>query len=626
MSKNKNRNNKSLEKEPSQLGQFVERKLPSDNQVNRFDHYLKGGLDKSTINESLSEIYQDAYGKRVNVKHVDIKPKRGVWARIGLWTLVICFIAAIVAGAYYFILKRGSDTTAVDVEISSPEELIANEPFEYTVDYRNHESVALTNLELNLSYPENFIFESAFPSPNDGNNKWNLNDLRQFSSGQIKIKGRLIAPPGQPNLLFADLRYQPSGITSEFKKSTSLETVVTKSGMTVSTIAPTNALVGQDAELLVTFKPEEKSYIEDFVVRFGELENLEFPKADYGEGISSSEPGIFKITKIDTAEKEIRFKFKFKEKKNDTEELKVFFEIQPDGSSETYAFEEKTFPVEVVQNSLNLTLSANGQSSDQGINFGQTINYSISYVNKGQQTMNDVIVMAVLDGEAIDWRKLIDKNNGTVTGRTIVWTKTEIPELESIAKDQEGTIDFSIPVRSLNEAKLISGYEIKSYAQFAISGKSEDLSADNDSNRSNQMTIKVNSDTNLDEAVRYFDEDNIAVGTGPLPPRSGETSTFKVYWKLENTLHELAGLMVKTTLPDYVMWDGKEQADVGTLSYDSATHEVTWIIGRLPISATNAEAEFSTDNQTSYPISQTLKAQTTRLEKDDIADTDGIVQ
>jgi hypothetical protein len=197
---------------------------------------------------------------------------------------------------------------------------------------------------------------------------------------------------------------------------------------------------------------------------------------------------------------------------------------------------------------------------------------------------------------------------------------------------------------------LIRTYDVKSYAQFAIGGKADELSATNEANRSNQLTIKLNSDTKLDEAVRYFDQDNIAVGTGPLPPQVDQTSTFKVYWTLTNSLHELGDLKVTTKLPNYVSWDSKDQADVGSLSYDKTTNTVTWSIGRLPLSANHAGAQFSilikpratdrnkllilvsgtsltgTDNNTTFPISQTLKAQTTRLEKDDIANTDGIVQ
>lgn len=105
-----------------------------------------------------------------------------------------------------------------------------------------------------------------------------------------------------------------------------------------------------------------------------------------------------------------------------------------------------------------------------------------------------------------------------------------------------------------------------------------------------------------------------------------------------------------TTLPSGVTWDGKNQASVGSVSYDQATNQVTWSVGRLPLSVSQISAEFSIalqpklsdqnklmiliagttltgqDNQTSYAISKQLKAQTTKLEKDDIANTDGIVQ
>jgi hypothetical protein len=231
-----------------------------------------------------------------------------------------------------------------------------------------------------------------------------------------------------------------------------------------------------------------------------------------------------------------------------------------------------------------------------------------------------------------------------------MWTGDEIPDLKSLAKDQQGTIEFTVPVRPTTEAKLISRFEIQSYAQFALGGVAVDQTNDNQANRSNQLTLKINSDINLDEAVRYFDEDNIGVGTGPLPPKVGETTTVKVYWTIKNNLHEISGLRVATTLPSGVTWDFKDQASVGSLQYDSITNQVIWEIGRLPLSVPLIKAEFSIalkprasdfnkimilasgttlvgqDNQTTFPINKVLKAQTTKLEKDDIANTDGIVQ
>lgn len=647
MSKNNPNNNK---REPSKVGQFVARELPSENQAKRFDRYLKNGLNENTVDESLSEIYQDDGGKRINVKEVNIRPKKSIFIRLAVILVYVLIVAGLVSGAYYWFISSNADSTAVDLSISAPEKMVANQEFEYTIDYHNKDKVGINNLELNVVYPDNFIFESSFPSPTENNNKWTLENLRQFSSGQIKIKGRLIAPAGSSNIMFADLTYKPTNISTEFKKSTSLEVILASSGIELSTVAPTSVLVGQDSEVVVKFKTSETNFIDHFNIRFEALDNINFPTSDYGKDVTIVSPGVFAISNLTSTEKELHLKFKFTDKKNDSENLKINFEYQLPDSEKAYSFEVKTFPIEIVKNSLNLTIVANGKPSDQGIDFGQTINYSISYVNKGEQPMNDVIIMAVLDGEALDWRNLIDKNDGSVTGNSITWTKDQIPELKTLVKDQEGKIDFSVPVRSVSEASLIKTLDIKSYAQFAISGKTEDLSATNEVNRSNQLTIKLNSNINLDEAVRYFDVDNIAVGTGPLPPQVGVASTFKVYWNIANSLHELGDLQVTTKLPNYVTWDGKDQVDVGTLAYDSGTNTITWSIGRLPISAGQAQAQFSiaikprstdrnkllilvsgttltgTDNYTSYPISQILKAQTTRLEKDDISNTDGIVQ
>lgn len=620
------------------------------NRAKEFDQYLNGGFSKKDVDKSLSEIYQDEGGRRINVKEVEIKERRGFFTRAGIIALYVLIAAGIGVGIYYWVVSRGANSTAVDISISAPENLLANEDFEYTIEYRNQENVSITDAELTVTYPESFMFISASEDPSNGNNTWSLKNIRAFSSGQIKVKGKIIAPVGASNMLFADITYHPANISSEFKKSVSFETLIAGSGLDFVAAAPTSVLVNQDAEFELSYKQQEKSFLDGFTVRFNAIDNLEFPTSDYGPDVTMSEPGVFVVSKVAKAEKNVKLKFKFKDKKNDTEDLKIQFQYRPDEGSKEYTFEEKAYTLEVVKNSLNLTISANGEPSDQGIDFGETVNYSISYVNKGEQTMNDVIVMAVLDGDALDWRKLIDKNNGKITGRTILWTKTEIPALATISKGQEGTIDFSVPVRNVNEASLVRQFDIKSYAQFAIGGKTEDLSAENDTNRSNQLSIKLNSDASLNEAVRYFDDDNIAVGTGPLPPQTGTISTFKVYWKVTNSLHELGALKVTTKLPDYVSWDSKEQTDTGTLTYNQETNEVSWLIGRLPLSASVVEAQFSiaikpkttdrnkililvsgtklegTDNQTTFPISQILKAQTTKLENDDIADTNGIVQ
>ena len=154
----------------------------------------------------------------------------------------------------------------------------------------------------------------------------------------------------------------------------------------------------------------------------------------------------------------------------------------------------------------------------------------------------------------------------------------------------------------------------------------------------------------LSETIKYFNEDNIPVGTGPHPPKVGETTSYKVYWSLSNNLHELKDLIIKVKLPEYAAWDDKNRATVGEIKYDEVLREVHWKIGRLPVTVFQASGEFSIsvtpseddknkimvllpgsevtaiDDKTKAELSKTTKAKTTKLEDDSIAQGDGIVE
>ncbi len=654
MTKNKQKNPERVARlEPvraeSELSSFVERDLPPEEDVRRFDSYLKGGEDKKALNDSLSKIYEGDDGKRINVREVKIRRRRNGWLRAALIALYIVIAAGLAYGGYVWFMSRTSDRSALELSISAPADLAANQEFSYTIVYENKQNVTLTGLQLHLTYPDNFIFSKSQPSPSEGG-QWQLGDLKPYATGQLTVTGRIINQPGRSNVLFADLDYGLEGLTASYRKSVSVDTVLASSGIDIAAVGPGTALLGQEQSVSINWKPVDKNFIDTFMIRLDPLTNLVIsPKQTYPAGVVEKEPGLYEVSAKPLA-KPLVITFSFKEKKNDSEELRFGFEYRPSGNDKVYRFEEKVFPIEIVQNSLNLTMSANGSSADQGATFGQPISYSISYTNKGEQNMDDVIVMAVIEGDAVDWRKIEDPHNGKIVGSTIVWTKAEVPELKSIAKGQSGSIDFILPLRPGNEAPLVTKTEIRSYAQFALGDHAENLSTENSADRSNQLSLKVNSDTVLDEAARYFDEDNIAVGTGPLPPKVGETTTVKVYWKITNSLHELGSLKVTTTLPAGVSFDGKTVASAGTLSYDAGSNQVTWDIGRLPLSVRTLAAEFSIavtptasdrnklmvlvsgttlsalDSQTAFPLTQALKAQTTKLDKDDIADTDGIVQ
>ena len=196
-------------------------------------------------------------------------------------------------------------------------------------------------------------------------------------------------------------------------------------------------------------------------------------------------------------------------------------------------------------------------------------------------------------------------------------------------------------------------YSVKSYAQYTVGQGDDDSEPEeenlNEDNHSNIIINAINSDLKLIEAIRYFNEDNIPVGTGPHPPQVGEVTTYKVYWEINNNLHELSDTIVSVILPENISWGAKERSTVGAVTYNSGLHAIVWSIGRMPVSVFAADAEFSievvpseenknkimvllpgstvsaTDSVTEAEIKKQSKAKTTKLEDDEIAEGDGIV-
>jgi hypothetical protein len=654
----------------SSLSEFVQRPIASDEEVEAFDEYAENEAKEEEIKESLTKIYQDDDGNNVDVKKMIIRPKRG-WL-FNLFTFVVIFFVfcGAIYGTYnYVYLKIMSNKSSITLEFDAKKEVVAGEEFYYNLNYKNEDNVSLGKIEIKVQYPDNFIFLSSEPAPSRNNNVWEINNLDSHRSDVIRIKGKLIGPINSSNIILADMLYTPQNFSSEFKKSASFETKINDIGFDFSFNNSSSALVNETNEIVVKFKAKTENYIDNFRLSIEHPEEVEIVSAELpdqsnnqiassspaGLIIASSGPDAWLLSNFGKNENEFKIKFKVKEKKQPNLNIKLKFESleqvldlatgQAGSQTKYHSFYEKDFAYDVIKGDLNINLIINGSSLDQGTDFGQTLNYSINYANKGDATMKDVILMAILESDFLDWQTLSNQNGGVLSGNTISWSKQEIPALAELASGAEGVIDFSIKLKNQSEIDLSKAYQVKSYVQYSIEGKS--VSADS---QSNTIINKINSDLNLAEQIRYFNDDNIAVGSGPLPPKVGQSTSLKVYWSINNNLHELNDLQVRVTLPANVKWDNKNRTSYGSLNYDSQTNQVIWQLGRLPTTVYKADAEFNVsvnpgeadrnkimiilpgtnitavDTETGMQINKTLKAKTTKLEDDSMAAGDGIVE
>lgn len=615
----KNKKDVKIKKEESSLAEFIKRPIASDEEMEEFEEIIDKNLNsnrdeeffegeedrKEAIEDGLNEIYQDENGDMVDVKQLDIKKKRGFIFMFFSFIFLLGILGGVGYGAYYYIFNTGSDATAVDFQIQGKDKIFSGEEFFYTVKIKNLSNAPLKNLRIELKYPDNFIYLDSSPAVFQKNNTWKIEDIMARGTEEVKIKGKVIGQTDDSSIIHGTVFYVPQNFSSEFKKDASFTSEIKGIGLEVVSDYPSTVLVGEENDLLLNLKQSEESYLSSFYLEINELPNLEILDLKLNKEdetaqnekdlkIEKIKDNVWLISNLSELKQSLVVLYKINEKQEEEINLALSFfnKVETGEEEKEFLFYKENIKQEVMNSDLNLTVIINGSKSDQPVNFGDTLNYSISFANKGESTMKDVVIMAVIESDFLKRSTLNDQNNGQEKGNTITWSKMEVPILAELDPNKEGVIDFSIEVADFKEVDLGKDFSIKSYAQYSL-GEAEDGKEISDDNKSNLIVNKINSDLSIKEEVRYFNEDNIPVGTGPLPLKVGEETTFKVYWTLNNNLHELGETQIETILPEGVQWNGKERMSVGTIYYDEGSRKIVWNIGRLPITVYRADAEFS---------------------------------
>lgn len=648
----------------SSLSSFVERPVPTDQEVETFERVVGREVREQEIDSNLDEIYSDKAGSRVDVKNLKFKKKRQIFLVRFFFRLLLLVIIALGAYfAYFFLFSNSNDISSLDFSITAPDKIEAGQTVSYQITYHNPTRYPYSHLHLDLQYPDNFIFASASIPPGSANSGWNLPDLAAGATATFSVSGQIVAVPNSANVIFGHLSYVPQGLSSAFQKDASASTLISGPGFDVSLDYSGTAFVNQNNDLTLIFSNVQDNPLGDFNIVFS------LPNNSSASVIATSTPGAATSTPNATSSgltikkiggttwqvsgltassgpQEIPLTYKVQQKM-DNATIGVRLE-KPLSNGQSNTFWQQSFTPQLVDSDLNLTMTINGSKDDGALDFGQKLNYSLTYNNKGGNTFKDVVIMAALNGDLLSWNSLADPNNGQVQNGTIVWTKNEIPGLAQIKPGDQGTINFSLNVLPYSPSDLGKNLNVVSYGQYSIN----DQPVQGDSNKSNTITSQFNSDLTLGEQIRYFDSNNSPVGSGPLPPQVGQTTSFKVYWTVSNSLHELADTRVVLRLPSYVAWTNTGSTNVGNLYYDPTSGSVIWEIGRLPVSVGSVTASFgisitpastdrnkilvlspgstvsALDTATSDVITKTIGPKTTKLEDDNVAaqNNSGIVQ
>lgn len=514
--------------------------------------------------------------------------------RTALIALVFFFgLLAATAWAGFFVFQPGAFRgEGVKVSVAAPAPLVAGGMATLKIRYVNGERVALGSFEIAATFPEGFHMISATPPPIEGT-RWIIGSLGSGQSGEIEVTGTVDGAVGTPLAFSAYGTYIPANFNSEFQSVGSLTTGVADSVLKLSVSGPDRTPAGEAVTYLVRYENAGDVTLSGAAVELTLPPDLLIESVTPAQRVEDRRVPLPDI--LPGASGEIAVRGSYASEASGQRIVSATAGVlAPDQRLAVYARAEGR--TDVVGGDLVLTAVTNGVSGTGRVNFGDTLRTTLTYENRGSVDLSGVDITLVYEarptagGSFLNFETLSDESAGVREGGRVTWTKTQIARLAKLAPGDEGTIDVSINLADAPFSLSDRAYAVDVSAEARVA-KVGDLPVGR-AVKSAKTTLSLNSDLRFGAATRYFNDDDLAVGTGPVPPRVGATTTYRVFWTADNTLHELTGLTLRVPLPPGVAYAERGQASAGEIRFDTASSTVVWTLNRMPESVTRLDGAF----------------------------------
>jgi len=533
---------------------------------------------------------------KIEKKDPNRRKKIIAWVIIGL----VIVLGVTLGGLFYFLNqedKFGSES--IDIETVVPSSISSGDNIGVTITIKNNEAVDIVDAEFIIQYPADFKFNSSDPMPNnDANNSWSIGPIKSGSSKSINLSGQIYGAMDSTKEFKIVLKYMPENFSSFFQKSDSFNLVINDSVYDLDLTVPTKVVNGFSSSYSVKISNNSEEDAKNLKLSLVIPENLSVtsfnPEPDSGT--------IWHINELKSGDEfEVVYEAILEGEEGDMAEIKA--EVGYTGDNNEYIVQaEQSAIVFVVNPQLVLNIEVNDSQAEYSVSMGDILNYKISYQNNSQSEIKDLIISANLQGEILNWNSLVDSNEGEIEDGIISWDANMIEDLSSLKPGDEGEILFNI---NLSNAYVFSSDEEVNLSIIssatAISDNVVDLDGGILEVTSNEIENKIKSKLNLRAEGRYYDDEYIKVGDGPIPPVVGETTSYKVYWFLQNGANEVSGVEVTAILPGDVTWVDDTNVNAGNISYNSTTRTVTWTINKMP----EHVGQFTTELNAIFEISVT---------------------
>ena len=562
---------------------------------------------KATIDKELTEIYENADGSMPNMRQFQ-KKKRGRVLR-ALFTLLFSVgLLAGVAWVGFFVWAPSQSFSEEDIvlSISGEETVQAGQEVRYRIRYRNAQGKALSDVVLEVRYPDGFTFNESSREPaEDTNNRWELGALNEYDSGYIDVYGVMYGDVDSEQSFRTFLNYTPENFSSPFQKAAHTVITVSSSPIVAAVAGPEDVFAGGDVSLTFTLSQEMPDVVQEHVALL-----LDIPA---GFVVKSSEPeqdalnpGRWLIDALGEDDVTVTIVGSYAGE-DDTLSLPYSVVGWADGdrSGDGFILASDTYSASVTETELSASLAINGTVKSLTLQPGERLNASISLKNNAATDLDSLRVRAIFDAPSFDnksilrWADLEDEADGNVFGEqltedmrrgVITWNKTNIDGLRVLEGGDEVLIDFGMPVKTSDDITLS---DFSTFAGTVTLEVQYDINGEQQLFTSKPLDLIFNSDVAFSVSDDVSDVDGKDVHT--------------VTWQLTNSFHELKDIVATVDIYGDISFSIDDATvPAGELTYDAESQQLVWRVESMPIAVDVLALQFPITLNTNNPSQTNL--------------------
>ncbi|MEN9557697.1 MAG: hypothetical protein RL141_66 [Candidatus Parcubacteria bacterium] len=558
------------------------------------------------VTAGLAAIYgKGAKEARAELSSLDAGGRRRPFlvAIVAVFGTIACLTAIAWAGFWWW--SGHTRASGLEIAIEGPSDVAIGAETTFTVRWKNPSPDPLAALELRLAFPNDFVIRQVEPAAGSGASDATSSVIRRLGSqagnaqGAIVVVGTFTGALGTESAVQVIGTYRPATFNSEFETLATHALNYGSSVLVGRVDVPLKVLPGDDVTIRYHVMNQGDTAMEGLEARIRLPEG--FVRDATGTGSVLDDPvvrlALPTVAPHSTSTVAVTGSFALGAHGDSI----VKAEAGRVGVDGTFSAAQRAEGIlSVLAGDMSIQLVMNGSSVGRSVSLGERQRISVAYQNMSGEELRDIELRFHFGAEAasvpagadapalVDWDELDDPNTGTRRGNTITYTQEELPAFERLAPEEDGVVEFSVPLVST----LPDGPEIPLVAYVeAVIGSVDGVRVDRIV-ATQPILLRLQTDAAVDALARYASEEGAPVGSGPLPPTVGTSTTYRVEWHIAKTLHALDRVTISANLPKGTAWGGQKEVQAGDIRYDADRRLVTWTVNKLPQDINDAIASF----------------------------------